>query len=310
MPRLYVLSGEDLGRTYEVRGGPVVLGRVADLRIRGASISRRHARLEEDGGSWSLVDLDSRNGIFKGGVRQERISLEDGDVFVLGEVELRFRLEGEAAPSEPASSEPASSEPAAEDITDTPDPGSSTGGIELEIQEGGGSAAPSRSSPAAPSGSSSDGGDDDGGELELEGDWSDEPAPVPEAPASRGAARGVPSTPKGASAADEAAAPPKPKEQGRGARQAAARAAALGSAGTRGERASSSGRPILQYSRIEDRGGGFLSSDLSQQPFLVRMLVTTLLLALGAGLLYGAYRLTLGLRGDPVEIPAEYGDDY
>lgn len=302
MPRLYVLSGEDLGRTFEVRGGPVVLGRVADLRVRGASISRRHARLEEDGGSWSLVDLDSRNGIFKGGVRQERIPLEDGDVFVLGEVELRFRLEGEAAPSEPASSEPASSELAAEGSKDTPHPGSSTGGIELEIQEGGGSAAPSGPSPAAPSGFSSDGGDDDGGDLELEGDWSDEPAPVPEAPASRGAARGVPSA--------AAAASPKPGEQGRGARQAAARAVALGSAGKRGERASSSGRPILQYSRIEDRGGGFLSSDLSQQPFLVRMLVTTLLLALGAGLLYGAYRLTLGLRGDPVEIPAEYGDDY
>ena len=48
MPKLYVLSGDDLGRSYEVRSDSVVLGRGrdADLVIRGGSVSRVHARLE------------------------------------------------------------------------------------------------------------------------------------------------------------------------------------------------------------------------------------------------------------------------
>ena len=50
MPRLYVLSGPDVGRSYAVDDGSV-LGRArdCDVALRGASVSRHHARVERDG---------------------------------------------------------------------------------------------------------------------------------------------------------------------------------------------------------------------------------------------------------------------
>ena len=65
MPRLYVLSGDDLGVVREFESGAVI-GRApqVDLKIRGASISRQHARLEQRGGEWFVVDLGSSNGTF------------------------------------------------------------------------------------------------------------------------------------------------------------------------------------------------------------------------------------------------------
>ena len=96
MPKLYVLSGSDIGRVYEVEGESVILGRgkEADLVIHGASVSRRHARLERGPGGWRIIDLDSSNGVRLGGMRVSEGDIQDGETFRLGEVELRFRLPG------------------------------------------------------------------------------------------------------------------------------------------------------------------------------------------------------------------------
>lgn len=98
MPRIFVLSGDDIGRTYDF-DGPVVLGRdgACDIVLRSPSVSRRHARLEPDEhGDWLLSDLGSSNGVSVGGVRAERAELAEGSVFRLGELELRFRARLEA----------------------------------------------------------------------------------------------------------------------------------------------------------------------------------------------------------------------
>jgi serine protease Do len=60
---LEVLSGEDAGRVVEV-DRPLVLGRVqgADVVIRDARASRRHAELAPEGAALRLRDLDSANG--------------------------------------------------------------------------------------------------------------------------------------------------------------------------------------------------------------------------------------------------------
>jgi S1-C subfamily serine protease len=60
---LEVLTGEDAGRVVEV-DRPLVLGRVrgADVVIRDARASRRHAELAPEGGGLRLRDLDSANG--------------------------------------------------------------------------------------------------------------------------------------------------------------------------------------------------------------------------------------------------------
>src|SRR5258707_13748521 len=99
MARLYVLSGPDLGRSFEVAPG-ATLGRATDCTavMRDHSISRQHARLELHDGRWTLVDLGSRNGIIVGGAKTPRAELADGAEFHLGEVLLRFRSGASEAP--------------------------------------------------------------------------------------------------------------------------------------------------------------------------------------------------------------------
>jgi hypothetical protein len=71
-----------------------MLGRSAECAVplRHASVSRQHAHLELDGGTWWVVDKSSRNGLTVRGQRVLRAPMEDGDEFQLGEVLLRFRL--------------------------------------------------------------------------------------------------------------------------------------------------------------------------------------------------------------------------
>ncbi len=94
MPTVYVLDGPDLGKQVRVESG-AVLGRNPDcaVQVRHRSVSRRHARIEEQGGRWHVVDLGSRNGVFVADERVERHLLSDGIELRLGEVALRIRLE-------------------------------------------------------------------------------------------------------------------------------------------------------------------------------------------------------------------------
>ena len=70
---LEVLSGEDAGRVVEV-DRPLVLGRVqgADLVIRDARASRRHAELAPEAGGLRLRDLGSANGTLVDGEPAQR----------------------------------------------------------------------------------------------------------------------------------------------------------------------------------------------------------------------------------------------
>jgi predicted component of type VI protein secretion system len=100
MPRIYVLSGPDIGRTFDVQDG-AKLGRAVhcEVHLRDASVSREHARLVDEGGAWRIVDTGSRNGVSVGGTRQESAALVDGVEFQVGEVLLRFRADARAAPA-------------------------------------------------------------------------------------------------------------------------------------------------------------------------------------------------------------------
>jgi pSer/pThr/pTyr-binding forkhead associated (FHA) protein len=102
MAQLFVLSGPDVGKSFDVQPGDTI-GRSPDciVTVRHASVSRRHARLEHDGDSWYVVDDGSRNGVIVDGTRTKRAALGDMQEFSLGELLLRFRTES-AAPSAPA----------------------------------------------------------------------------------------------------------------------------------------------------------------------------------------------------------------
>jgi|688.fasta_scaffold00952_39 hypothetical protein len=98
MARFYVLSGPDLGHNAQLQSGQTI-GRSEScaLVLHDNSVSRTHARLEQRGERWFLVDAGSRNGITVAGLRQSQLELCDGLELKLGEVELRVRLAPAAA---------------------------------------------------------------------------------------------------------------------------------------------------------------------------------------------------------------------
>ena len=84
------------GRTYPLSIGSTVIGRgdQANLRLPDVGISRRHARLDFDGGQVVLTDLGSTNGTMVNGQRVSAVALNPGDMIQLGTTTLTFRVDG------------------------------------------------------------------------------------------------------------------------------------------------------------------------------------------------------------------------
>lgn len=62
----------------------------ADVRFDDPTVSRRHALIIREGDELKLVDDSSLNGIFVGGERIDRYTLNDGDSFLVGRYRLNF----------------------------------------------------------------------------------------------------------------------------------------------------------------------------------------------------------------------------
>ncbi len=269
MARLFVLSGNSLGATFDFDETSVVgRGDDADIVIAEASVSRKHARLvpRSDPGLWKVVDLDSSNGVFVGGKRVKSGIVGDGDTFRLGEVELRLRDESgaDAAPEFEEDDEP---------IADVAEPED-----DLAFEED----------------------EDDEGEFELEfGEELDEAiqatAKEP-APTARPAARTLPPSGKGESAPPAATrAGARATEQRSQRRQDALKGGSVAARAAVGGQANPSGggRPVLQYASANHRSSG---TDLSQVSGGKRALLILLGVALMGGLAYGAFTLTRTAR--------------
>jgi len=114
MPKIFVLTGPDVGTERDVDSG-ATFGRdeMCEVRLKDASVSRKHCRIERGPQGYEVVDLESRNGIYVKGARVQRAPLAHGEEFTVGSVRVRFVDppagaidEIELAPAEPAA-EPA-----------------------------------------------------------------------------------------------------------------------------------------------------------------------------------------------------------
>jgi len=84
------------GRTELLGSGGGVLGRSreADVVLDDANVSRKHAEIRPSGGSWTVRDLGSTNGVKVNGRRIDGAqSLKPGDVIELGTSHATFELE-------------------------------------------------------------------------------------------------------------------------------------------------------------------------------------------------------------------------
>ncbi|MGN6108981.1 MAG: diguanylate cyclase [Kofleriaceae bacterium] len=93
-PCLTAITGTSAGHVHRIPRGESVIGRSlgADIRIVDDGVSRRHARLRDDGEQLWIDDLESRNGTFVNGQRIERgVLLREGDKIAIGRTAvLRF----------------------------------------------------------------------------------------------------------------------------------------------------------------------------------------------------------------------------
>ncbi len=78
---------------------PVVIGRSKDceIRVSDPNVSRRHAEVRPVGRGFTVVDLDSTNGIEVDGKRVRELELTDGVRFTLGSTEIVFSRERSGA---------------------------------------------------------------------------------------------------------------------------------------------------------------------------------------------------------------------
>jgi len=91
-PCLVIISGEDMGRRYELGTAEVSIGRADNCTICVPSdqVSRKHATVQGILGRYYLVDNRSTNGTFVNEQKVERAKLVDGDQIRVGKTVLKY----------------------------------------------------------------------------------------------------------------------------------------------------------------------------------------------------------------------------
>ncbi|MEW5871017.1 MAG: ester cyclase [Chloroflexota bacterium] len=101
--QIVMQKGPNPGQVFELEGDNISLGRDESnsIAIDDRALSRRHARLVSQNGTWVLEDLASTNGTFVNGSRvQNQAILQSGDTIAFGEeVELIFQMPQSGAPA-------------------------------------------------------------------------------------------------------------------------------------------------------------------------------------------------------------------
>lgn len=97
--RRYLIGIDMVGVAHEIARARINIGRTQDndLRILEPTVSRLHAMLTLRNGEATIVDANSRNGVFVNGIQVRYATLEDGDVVTFGTVRFRYRVGGSAA---------------------------------------------------------------------------------------------------------------------------------------------------------------------------------------------------------------------
>src|SRR6478609_11384350 len=91
-PCLLVISGEDMGRRYELGLTEISIGRAdtCTICVNTDQVSRKHATVQAILGKYYLVDLRSTNGTFVNEQKVERAKLLDGDQIRVGKTVLKY----------------------------------------------------------------------------------------------------------------------------------------------------------------------------------------------------------------------------
>ena len=98
MAILEIVSGIDSGVTHELKTRETMIGRHSECQIvlRNSTISRRHARIRQDGDHYVIDDMDSQHGTrVNGETVRLAARLRNGDEILLSQIRMVFRTSAE-----------------------------------------------------------------------------------------------------------------------------------------------------------------------------------------------------------------------
>jgi polysaccharide biosynthesis transport protein len=98
-PRLVIISGPNRGTIVWLDKDEITIGRDAlcSLCLNDDAVSRKQCAVKADGGSFLIIDINSRNGSFVNGVPIQQKVLQHGDKIRIGGSELLFLANDEAS---------------------------------------------------------------------------------------------------------------------------------------------------------------------------------------------------------------------
>ena len=91
-PCLVIISGDDMGRRYELGKEECTIGRAdtCTICVNTDQVSRKHASVQAVLGKYYVVDMRSTNGTFVNEQKVERAKLLDGDQIRVGKTVLKY----------------------------------------------------------------------------------------------------------------------------------------------------------------------------------------------------------------------------
>ena len=91
-PCLVIISGDEMGRRFELGKQEVSIGRADDCTIcvNTDQVSRRHATVQHVLGRYYIVDMRSTNGTFVNEQKVDRAKLVDGDQIRVGKAVIKY----------------------------------------------------------------------------------------------------------------------------------------------------------------------------------------------------------------------------
>lgn len=96
--KLVIISSNFAGQEFPLMRKEMIIGRgeECDIIIDHRSVSQKHSKIvRENGSTYQIVDLNSKNGVRIGGEKYTHVHLKRGDVVELGHVKFRFVEPGE-----------------------------------------------------------------------------------------------------------------------------------------------------------------------------------------------------------------------
>jgi len=122
MLKFMIFSGGKLLNTLFIDDPVITVGRLAEntIPLEGAEISRRHLRIEENkDGSYLLNDLDSLNGTVVNNESVQKVSLNGGEIIVVGSYSIIFEKVPREAAVASGTSAPTTTSPRKETTGET-----------------------------------------------------------------------------------------------------------------------------------------------------------------------------------------------